>query len=297
MNSKASSVLLSFALFLLVSSSATSAFNITRLLGRHPNFSIFNDYLTQTQISQQINTRNTITVLVIENKAIASLSGKPLDTIKKILSVHVVLDYFDVQKLTTLPKKTTILTTLFQSSGAAANQEGFLNVSLINEGEIAFGSAVKGSILSSKLVTSVAAQPYNISVLQISAPIVPPTVDQAPKGATPPKAATSPVAAPKKSPATPPTQAPSSTPAVEAPAPSKEGAGDAPVVSPSSAPAADAPVVDNTPVGSPVSDDETTPSPAPASESKSDSSRTSAAFGVAGVGVVMGLVSSILVAF
>ncbi|XP_059461512.1 fasciclin-like arabinogalactan protein 3 [Corylus avellana] len=291
MNSKAS-CLVSFALFLLFSSAA-AAFNITKLLGRHPNFSSFNDYLTQTQISQQINSRNTITVLAVDNKAIASISGKPLDTIKKILSVHVVLDYFDVQKLTMLPKKTTILTTLFQSSGAAANQEGFLNVSLVNEGEIAFGSAVKGSILTAKLVSSVAAQPYNISVLQITAPIVPPSIDQA---ASPPKAAKSPAAAPKKSPATPPTQAPSSTPAVEAPTPSQEVVADAPVVSPSSAPVADAPVVDNTPVGSPTADDEITPSPAPASEPKSDSSHTGVAFGIAGVGVVMGLVSS-LVAF
>ncbi|XP_059461822.1 fasciclin-like arabinogalactan protein 14 [Corylus avellana] len=144
-----------------------------------------------------------------------------------MLSVHVVLDYIDVQKLTMLPKKTTILTTLFQSSGAAANQEGFLNVSLVDEGEIAFGSAVKGSILAAKLVSLVAAQPYNISVLQITAPIVPLSIDQA---ASPPKAAKSPAAAPKKSPATPLTQAPSSTPAVEAPTPSQEVAANAPVV-------------------------------------------------------------------
>jgi len=294
MNSKASCVL-SFALFLLFSSS-TSAFNITRLLGRHPELSTFNDYLTQTQISQQINSRNTITVLVVHNKAMAGISGKPLDVIKMILSLHVVLDYYDVQKLTTLPNRTTILTTLFQSSGVAENQQGFLNASLINEGEIAFGSAEKGSNLTAKLVTSVAAQPYNISVLQITSLILPPgIVLAAPSPSNLPPKADTPAATPKKSPATPPPdQAPSSEPAVEAPAPSQEVVS-SPAVSPSSAPVADAPVGDDAPVGSPLADDDITNSPAPAPVApKSGSSRTSVASGVVGVGVVMGLVSSLL---
>lgn len=296
MNSKASCVV-SFALFLLFSSATTSAFNITKLLGRHPDFSTFNDYLTQTQISKQINSRNTITILVVDNKAIASLSGKPLDTIKNILSVHVVLDYYDVEKLTTLPKKTTLLTTLFQSSGVAGNQQGFLNASLINEGEIAFGSAAKGSNLTAKLVSSVAAQPYNISVLQITSPIVPPGLDEAAAASPsnpPPKTIVTPVGAPKKSPATPPAHSPSSKPGVKAPAPSEEVA--VPVVSPSFPPEADAPAVGDAPVGSPLGDGvDDSPAPAPAS-TKSGSSRPSVASGIVDVGVVMGLVS-LLVGF
>ncbi|GMY17767.1 fasciclin-like arabinogalactan protein 14 [Fagus crenata] len=298
MNSKASSLLF-FALFLVFTSAASAAFNITKLLGNFPEFSTLNDYLTKTQLYQQINSRNTITVLAVDNKAIASLSGSSLDEIKKILSVHVVLDYYDVQKLSTLSKKTTLLTTLFQSSGVAVNQQGFVNVSLVNEGEIAFGSAVKGASLNSKLVKSVAAQPYNISVLQITSPIVPPgiTMNQAatPKSSPPPKAAT-PVAAPKKSPPAkaPVAHAPSKKPVPEAPTPSGEEVVDTPEASPSLAPEADAPVADSpvddaSPVGSPAAD----AADAPAPTTKSGSSRTSVASGVLLVGL-MGLLALFL---
>lgn len=293
MNSKASS-LLSFAFVILFFSSA-SAFNITRILSHFPEFSTFNDYLTQTQLFQQINSRNTITVLVVNNNAIASLSGKPLDVIKKILSVHVVLDYYDVEKLTTLPKKTTVLTTLLQSSGLAVGQQGFLDVSLVNEGEIAFGSAVKGSSLNIKLVKPVLARPYNISVLEVTSTIVPPGIDQA---AASPKS-------PPTAPATAPAHAPAKEPIAKAPAPTDEVAGDSPTESPSSAPEADAPNADApnadapnaddaAPVSSPVpSAADAAPTPTP---SESGSSRTNVTSGFLSVGVVMGLVA-LLVSF
>lgn len=293
MNSKAST-LLCLALFLLLSS-ATSAFNITKLLGRHSALSTFNDFLTKTQLAEQINSRNTITVLVVDNKDLAGVSGIPLDTIKKILSLHVILDYYDIEKLTELPNKTALVPTLFQASGLAIGQQGFLNVSLINEGEIAFGSAVKGSSLNSKLVESVAAQPYNISVLQITSPIVPPGIDQSAASPTnsPPEAAT-PVAAPKKSPVTAPAHSPADKPVPETPAP--RGAG-APTVSPvpllapeADAPEADAPEANTEPVSSPVPGTaDATPASAPTSSS---SSRTSVASSVLIVMVVMGLASS-----
>ncbi|KAG6649465.1 hypothetical protein I3843_07G209800 [Carya illinoinensis] len=294
MNSKASP-LLSFA-FVIIFFSSASAFNITRLLGQFPEFSTFNNYLTQTQLFQPINSRNSITVLAVNNKAIAGLSGKPLDVIKKILSVHVVLDYYDVEKLTMLPKKTTVLTTLFQSSGLAVGQQGFLDVSLVNEGEVAFGSAEKGSGLNIKLVKPVVARPYNISVLEVTSPIVPPGIDQAaasPK--SPPTKPVSPTASPKKSPMTAPTHAPAKEPVAKAPAPTDEVTGDSPIESPSSAPEADAPNADApssddaAPVSSPVpsaADDASTPAPA-----ESGSSRTNVASGFLSVGVVMGLVA------
>merc|ERR1712137_51614 len=266
MNSKASFAL-AFALFLLFSST-TSAFNITRLLGRFPEFSSFKQYLTQTQLAEQINSRNTITVLVVDNQALASLSGKPLDVVKNVLSIHVVLDYYDVAKLNALPNKTALLTTLFQSSGVSAGQEGFVNASVINQGEVAFGSAAKGSNLSSTLVKSVAAQPYNISVLQISSPILPPGVGQ---GGSPTK---------------PPPKAPSGKPGTKAPAPAEGGSADSPAGSPSSPPGADSP-----PSTSPDADSNGAPATAP---SASGSSPTAVAYGIMGVGLVMALVSSML---
>ncbi|KAM6550941.1 hypothetical protein CsatB_000749 [Cannabis sativa] len=236
-NPKASSSSILFmlvAIFLFSSLSSSLAFNITKLLGQNPELSTFNNYLTQTKLNDEINRRQTITVLVVDNSAAASLSGKSLDVIKKILSVHVILDYYDVEKITklTTSKKTSTVTTLFQASGSAVDQEGFLKVALINEGEIAFGSAVKGASLNAKLVKSVAAQPFNISVLQITAPVQVPGIESSPSPPSP-KAAT-PSAAPKRAPAP-------SNKSGAAPSPSKNSGANTPATAPSTA---DAPVAD-----------------------------------------------------
>ncbi|KAI3932580.1 hypothetical protein MKW98_012551 [Papaver atlanticum] len=176
------------SLFLL-SSSFTTAFDITKLLNSHSEFSTYNSFLTSSQVAATINERQTITVLVVDNSGISSLSGKSNEVIKKVMSLHVVLDYYEAPKLQKLPNKTALLTTLFQTTGLANGQQGYLNVTA-SSGDVKFGSAVQGSSLSSSLVKSVASQPYNISVLQISSLIMPPGIENsntppAPKAAAP----------------------------------------------------------------------------------------------------------------
>ncbi|GAB2243342.1 hypothetical protein Droror1_Dr00020117 [Drosera rotundifolia] len=234
--------------FLIVSSPTfSSAFNITRLLNQHPEFGTFNDLLSQTGVAEAINSRQTITVLVVNNDSMGGVAGKPQSTIRNILATHVILDYYDKTKLSDLSKKSTLLTTLFQTTGIAGRMQGFLNITRLASGEIVVGSAVQGAELNSKLTAVVAAQPYNISVLQVSQPIVAPGIDQTGamnfSSSPPPK----PMEAPKSSPeaATPPSADAETPTAAEAPA---KDAADAP-----SAPEAKAPA-----------EDESTSSPAPA---------------------------------
>ncbi|MQL88696.1 hypothetical protein Taro_021263 [Colocasia esculenta] len=272
-----SSSILLLALLLLSCCSAASAFNITKILDQQPDFSAFNSYLTQTQLAAAINGRETITVLAVANGAVSSISGMSVDDMRKVLSVHVVLDYYDDEKLKNLNKKSTILTTLFQSTGVANDQMGFLNVSKTPDG-VRLGSAVRGAGLTVDLVKSVASQPYNISVLQVSGVIIPPGIQntnqttnsiaakapaKAPKGAPSPKkaaapatnapsassqgpAASSPTADSPDASSPPAPAAPSEAPAADSPAPSKSKhasapAGDSPSDSPKSDAAADAP--------------------------------------------------------
>ncbi|KAL6996772.1 hypothetical protein U1Q18_006900 [Sarracenia purpurea var. burkii] len=237
------SLLVSF--FLLFFFFDANAFNITQLLDQYPAFSTFNNYLTQTQLAAAINGRRTITVLVVDNGGTSPLSGKPTEVLMKIMSVHVVLDYYDVSKLQKLPNKTTSLTTLFQASGRAVGQQGFLNVTDLSTGSVVFASAVHGSTLGANLVKSVASQPYNISVLQISSVIIPNGIDgpstnssSSPTGS--PQLAPGPAASPGNSgapPATSPEKPPSTAPAPSV-APAAGGFGSPP--KPGDAPAADA---------------------------------------------------------
>ncbi|XP_055821825.1 fasciclin-like arabinogalactan protein 14 [Solanum dulcamara] len=162
--------------FILILSQA-KAFNITTLLDHYSSFSNFNNYLTQTGVAAAINSRQTITLLVVENSDLSPLNGKSQEVLANIMRVHVLLDYYDVQKLQTLPNKTVKVPTLFQTTGQAKHDQGFLNMTDLGTGSISLGSAAKGETLGSNLVKSIASQPYNISIMQISNVIIPLGID------------------------------------------------------------------------------------------------------------------------
>ncbi|GFP81634.1 fasciclin-like arabinogalactan protein 3 [Phtheirospermum japonicum] len=195
--STSSAVVLLISAVFLLSTATTSAFNITRILDQNPDFSQFNGLLSQTHLADDINRRKTITVLALTNDRLGVLAGKSVDVIKRILSTHVVLDYYDVLKLNKLKGNRTVLTTLYQATGAADDQQGFLNVAHNADG-ISFGSAMAGAPIDSKLEGSVASQPYNISVLSVSQAIIAPGIDGTWPAPPPPKAAAAPLPPPPR---------------------------------------------------------------------------------------------------
>ena len=173
------SLLLSFTLSALVST--VLAHNITDILSGFPEYSEFNKYLTQTKLADEINTRQTITVLALNNGAMSALAAKhPLSVIKNALSLLVVLDYFDPTKLHQISKGTTLSTTLYQTTGNAPGNLGFVNITDLQGGKVGFGSAAPGSKLESSYTKSVKQVPYNISILEISQPIIAPGILTAP---------------------------------------------------------------------------------------------------------------------
>ncbi|XP_042510308.1 fasciclin-like arabinogalactan protein 8 [Macadamia integrifolia] len=175
----ASSLLL--FLLLIVSVSLSVAHNITDMLSGMPEYSLFNSYLTQTKLADEVNSRQTITCLVLPNAAMSSLAGNhPLSVIKNALSLLVLLDYYDTSKLHDISKGTTLTTTLYQTTGNAPGNLGFVNITDLKGGKVGFGSAATGSKLDSTYTKSVKQIPYNISVLEISAPIIAPGILTAP---------------------------------------------------------------------------------------------------------------------
>ncbi|XP_019056691.1 PREDICTED: fasciclin-like arabinogalactan protein 10 [Tarenaya hassleriana] len=168
--------------FSLLSVSVTvGGHNITDILAGSSDYSQFNSYLTQTKLADEINSRTTITVLVLNNGAMSALAGKhPLSVIKNALSLLVLLDYYDPQKLHQISKGTTLTTTLYQTTGNAPGNLGFVNVTDLKGGKVGFGSAASGSKLDSSYTKSVKQIPYNISVLEIDAPIIAPGILTAP---------------------------------------------------------------------------------------------------------------------
>lgn len=173
--------LLAFTFSLLAFASTVSSHNITQILADSPDYSSFNSYLSQTKLADEINSRTTITVLVLNNGAMSALAGKhPLSVIKSALSLLVLLDYYDPQKLHKISKGTTLSTTLYQTTGNAPGNLGFVNITDLKGGKVGFGSAASGSKLDSSYTKSVKQIPYNISILEIDAPIIAPGVLTAP---------------------------------------------------------------------------------------------------------------------
>ncbi|XP_020218957.1 fasciclin-like arabinogalactan protein 10 [Cajanus cajan] len=171
-------------LLLLLSLSAAvsvSAHNITDILAADPDYSQFNDFLSQTGLADEINTRQTITVLVLNNAAFSAAAGShPLSVVKNLLSLHILLDYFDNTKLHQITNGTTLSTTLYQTTGTAHGNVGSVNITDLKGGKVGFGSAAPGSKLDSTYTKSVKQIPYNISVIEISAPIIAPGILTAP---------------------------------------------------------------------------------------------------------------------
>nr|CAD1825945.1 unnamed protein product [Ananas comosus var. bracteatus] len=226
-----------------------AAHNITEILAPFSDFSNFNNLLSQSKVADEINRRQTITVLVVDNSAAGAFSSLQADVLNRALSVHVILDYYDPYKFERLKSKTALLTTLYQASGVAANRMGFLNYTERTDDErMLFGSAEPGAPLTAELVKVVAARPYNISVLQVTAAIIPPGIDGSRTLVSPPPP---PPAAhsPKKAAAPAPEEAseasapaPDAADKSDAPAPADGPVGDAPLSSPPApAAVADAP--------------------------------------------------------
>lgn len=168
-----------FCLFLviLLFCACGEAHNITKILNGIPDCSVFNRYLTQTKLADEINSRTTITVLALNNDAMAAITSKNLGLagIKNILSLHVLLDYFDPQKLHDINNGSALSTTLYQTTGNAEGNSGFLNITDMKGGKVGFGAVTPGSKvkLDSTYVKSLKEVPYNISVLEISKAILP----------------------------------------------------------------------------------------------------------------------------
>ncbi|VAH46820.1 fasciclin-like arabinogalactan protein 14 [Triticum dicoccoides] len=175
------------ALLLTLASSAAATmtkFNITEVLNESPEFLTFNSLLSKTNLAEEINKRQTITVLVVDNSAASGITSLPTDTQKKVLAVHVILDYYDPMKLENIKKGTALLTSLFQTTGAATDRMGFVNYTHSADDQMVFGSAEPGAPLSSQLVKVVACRPYNLSVMQVSAAIIPPSISPSGKGSS-----------------------------------------------------------------------------------------------------------------
>ncbi|XP_062078867.1 fasciclin-like arabinogalactan protein 1 [Humulus lupulus] len=155
---------------LIFSGTGADAHNITKILAKHTEFSTFNHYLTLTHLASEINQRTTITVCAVDNAAMNDILSKHpnIYTVKNILSIHVLLDYFGAKKLHQITNGTALAATMFQATGSAPGSTGFVNITDLRGGKVGFAPEDNDGSFAARFVKSVEEIPYNISVIQIS---------------------------------------------------------------------------------------------------------------------------------
>ncbi|KAJ0247430.1 Fasciclin-like arabinogalactan protein 5 [Hirschfeldia incana] len=173
MGLNASLCLFSLTSLLIFFSTATTADNITLAFEKYSNFSTMNDLLIKTKLDIPISKYLTITLLAVSNDAITPIINRSDVEVKNILMNHVILDYYDEIKFKGMKEKSIMLTTLYQTTGLGEEMNGFLNCTK-SKGRVYFGSGVKGSPLVAEYVKALYDNPYNMSIVQISMPIVAP---------------------------------------------------------------------------------------------------------------------------
>ncbi|CAL5055634.1 unnamed protein product [Urochloa decumbens] len=147
-----------------------AAHNITAILSGRRDLAEFSRELISTGLADDIDGRNTITVLAVDDAHMAPLKarGLPRDTLRRVLSLHVLVDYYDEPKLRRLPGGSTEVSTLFQASGDAPGSAGMVEVAERRGGRVAFAPQDGGGGGAVFFVRSLHQTPYNISVLQVS---------------------------------------------------------------------------------------------------------------------------------
>ncbi|KAL5208039.1 hypothetical protein ABZP36_032474 [Zizania latifolia] len=154
--------------------------NITAILAEHRDLAEFSRQLTATGLADNIDGRNTVTVLAVDDAHMAPLKarGLPRERLRHVLSLHVLVDYYDDAKLHRLPGGSAVVSTLFQASGDAPGSEGMVKIADRRGGRVAFvPQDVDDAQATVFYIKSVHEAPYNISVLQVSAVISSPAAE------------------------------------------------------------------------------------------------------------------------
>ena len=157
-----------------------AAHNITAILSGRRDLAEFSRELAATGLADDINGRNTITVLAVDDAHMAPLKarGLPRETLRHVLSLHVLVDYYDDAKLHRLPGGSADVSTLFQASGDAPGSAGMVKVAERRGGRVAFVPQDDDAGSTAVFyVRSVHETPYNISVLQVSGVISSPAAE------------------------------------------------------------------------------------------------------------------------
>ncbi|CAM6091969.1 unnamed protein product [Calypogeia fissa] len=182
--SAASLVLVGSLMLLSLVATSTEALNVTQDVSAYPDYSQMTALLSSTGVNGEIDSRNSLTLLVVTNAVLSAfISANPnVDQAQlgDLLRYHCLLQYLDIPELDKISVgNPTTVTTLYQTTGRAPMNSGSVNI--YNNGtNILVGQANVATTPTTMIVTNLTQRPYNVSYLEVDSVLVPPGFGAAP---------------------------------------------------------------------------------------------------------------------
>ncbi|KAF8780467.1 hypothetical protein HU200_001591 [Digitaria exilis] len=147
--------------------------NITAILDGYKEYKLYNKYLSETKVCDEINSRQStsMSILVLSNDAMTTLAsdaGDSLPAIKNALRLHSVLDYYDRKKVKKYGDESAA--TLFQATGDAAAATGNVKVVDQDDKNYGFSASTPGARICT-VTKEVETHPFKFAILEVTAPI------------------------------------------------------------------------------------------------------------------------------
>ncbi|KAI4332100.1 hypothetical protein L6164_017037 [Bauhinia variegata] len=172
-----------FLCFLLLFSHSPSpviSVNITALLSSFPDLSQFNTLLSSTtSVASDLAQRSSLTLLVVPNSFLSSdddLTRHRLSptSLADVLRYHVLLEFFSLSDLHSIPPSGKLVTTLYQTTGRATDNFGSVNITrdLLN-GVVSIHSPAPYSPSNATVLSLIKTLPYNVSIFAVNSLLIP----------------------------------------------------------------------------------------------------------------------------
>ncbi|KAK2449034.1 hypothetical protein P8452_13015 [Trifolium repens] len=176
-----SQITLTFIFYLLIlSPKSSSCVNITALLSTYPDLSQFTALLSAaTSLTTDLSHRNSLSLLAVPNSFLSTdpnLSHHQLSSsaLSDILRYHVLLQFFSLSDLHSLPPSGKLVTTLFQTTGRATNNFGSVNITHDPHSNlISIHSPAPYSSSNATLISQIKTLPYNVTIFTVNSLLIP----------------------------------------------------------------------------------------------------------------------------
>ncbi|XP_024515829.1 fasciclin-like arabinogalactan protein 8 [Selaginella moellendorffii] len=154
-------------------------FNITEELATNPKYSDFNTVLSKSGLADTINAMNSLTVCVLTNSQMATLrstlSHADSSDPKKVAALvrpMILLTFIDPTNPNTARsiRGSQQVASLYQAAGAASTDQGIANLTTTRKGSLQIVAAGGSNATITKSVKLIA---YNLSIVEVSNPLLP----------------------------------------------------------------------------------------------------------------------------